>query len=77
VDPTLLGVEAGSNFNIWYQSLTEAERHPVLLTAALTGDKDDSIEMDLPPFLTKAGWVNQLHRFLCKISENEQCTLNP
>ena len=63
VDPTLSGVEAGSDFDIWYQSLTEAERRPVLSTAALTGDGDDGIEMDLPPFLTKAGWVNQLRGF--------------
>jgi hypothetical protein len=63
VDPTLLGVQPGSDFDIWYQSLTNAERHPELSTVALTGDGDEGIEMDLPPFLTKAGWINQLHGF--------------
>lgn len=63
VDPTLSGVVADSDFDVWYRSLTESERRFTLSSEALTGDGEDGRAEDVSPFLAKVGWTGQLEGY--------------
>jgi hypothetical protein len=63
VNPILSGVTRGSDFDIWFASLSEVDREQSLSTAAVVGDGDEGIEMDLSPFLANVGWTRHLEGY--------------
>jgi hypothetical protein len=63
VDPTLAGVDPGSDFDLWYASLLPADREGFLSAEAMVGDGDEGIELDVSPFMQKAGWNHQIQGY--------------
>jgi len=61
VDPLLLGVEKGSDFDIFYSMVQEETRQKSVQN--VPANTTEGADWDLSPFLARAGWVRQMQGY--------------